>query len=93
MFGALHHPHPGLLLIFKCPAEEWEPQLRQIPPHKASELPLGSSWTLCLLYCPAVLLSEQGTAGRTIAFREQRRQVDLRMEKACQVNVVSLFSE
>lgn len=19
MFGALHHPHPGLLLIFKCP--------------------------------------------------------------------------
>lgn len=60
---------------------------------QASELPLGSSWTLCLLYCPAVLLSEQGTAGRTTAFREQRRQVDLRMEKACQANVVSLFSE
>lgn len=39
MFGAFHHPHPGLLLIFKCPAEEWEPQLRQIPPHRLQNCP------------------------------------------------------
>lgn len=31
MFGAFHHPHPGLLLILKRPAEETEPHLSSGP--------------------------------------------------------------
>ena len=41
VFGAFHHPHPGLLLILKCPAEETEPHLSSGPFLEARFHPAG----------------------------------------------------
>lgn len=97
VFGAFHHPHPGLLLILKCPAEEKEPQLSQIPPPRLQNCPRGQAgdflhlrlpWRRCVCCSDRTVGESRHLLG---VYGPLRVEKDLRTKTACQVDVASLF--
>lgn len=97
VFGAFHHPHPGLLLILKCPAEEKEPQLSQIPPPRLQNCPRGQAgdflhlrlpWWCCVCCSDRTVGESRHLLG---VYGPLRVEKDLRTKTACQVDVASLF--